>query len=215
MLFEDRLDAGRRLAQRLQEFGNRSDVLVLALPRGGVPVGFEVSRALHAPLDIFAVRKIGVPGCEEFAMGAIASGGVRILDSEIISSFNVSPEQVQSALLRQSREMERQEHAYRGNRKPLDVSGKTIILVDDGLATGSTMRAAILSVRQRNPAKIIVAVPVASLSPCRDLEKQADGIFCLYTPFNFHAVGQWYRNFSQTTDAEVRSFLHRADNPAA
>lgn len=215
MLFEDRLDAGWHLAQRLQEFANRNDVLVLALPRGGVPVGFEVSRALHAPLDIFAVRKLGVPGYEEFAMGAIASGGFHLLNPAVVNGLNISTEQIESVLNRESRELKRREDIYRGNRTPLDVCGKTTIVVDDGLATGSTMRVAVLSLRQRNPGRIVVAVPVSALSPCRDLEKEADAVVCLYTPFNFHAVGQWYRNFSQTTDAEVHDILNRSATPAA
>jgi putative phosphoribosyl transferase len=215
MLFEDRLDAGRRLAQRLQEFANRDDILVLALPRGGVPVGFEVSRALHAPLDIFVVRKLGVPGYEEFAMGAVASGGFHILNPDAVNGLNVLPEQIDSILVRESRELERREQLYRGNRPPLDVCGKAIIVVDDGLATGSTMRAAVLALRQRNPSRIVVAVPVSALSTCRDLEKEAEDVVCLYTPFNFHAVGQWYRKFAQTTDAEVHDFLNRSSMPAA
>ncbi|MGC1784968.1 MAG: phosphoribosyltransferase [Acidobacteriaceae bacterium] len=215
MLFEDRFDAGQRLAQRLQEFANRDDVLVLALPRGGVPVGFAVSRALRAPLDIFVVRKLGVPGYEEFAMGAIASGGFHILNPDVVNGLNVSPEQVDSVLNRELRELERRQRAYRDDRLPLDVHGKTLILVDDGLATGSTMRAAILALRQQNPSRLVVAVPVSAVSPCRDLEKEADAVVCLYTPFNFHAVGQWYRNFSQTTDAEVHDLLNRSATPAA
>ena len=175
-----------------------------------MPVGFEVSRALNAPLDVFIVRKLGVPGHEELAMGAIASGDVRILNAEVIDLCNVSPEQVEKIALREIREMERRQRLYRGERAALDVRGRTIILVDDGVATGSTMRAAIAALRQENPVQIIVAVPVAARTTCRELDNVTDRAICLYTPFDFYAVGQWYQNFSQTTDQEVRDLLERS-----
>ncbi len=214
MLFRDRCDAGYRLGLQLQEFANRDNVLVLALPRGGVPVGFEVARALNAPLDIFVVRKLGVPGQEELAMGAVASGGVRVLNADVIDHFSVSPEQIEEIALRETEELERRERLYRGNRAALDVRGETIILVDDGLATGSSMRAAIAALREKDPEQIVVAVPVAARSTCEELGKEADHAVCLYTPFDFYAVGQWYQNFSQTTDQEVHTLLDRSARQA-
>jgi len=206
-MFQDRIDAGRRLSPLLKEYAGRDDAVILALPRGGVPVAFEISRALSAPLDIFMVRKLGLPGKEELAMGAIASGGVRILNEDVIESYRVSPAQIEGVSLRESREMERREQLYRGDRTPLDVRGRTIILVDDGLATGFTMRAAIRALRQKAPRQIVAAVPVAAPSSFEELDALADRGVCLFTPFDFYSVGQWYRDFSQTTDHQVHDLL--------
>lgn len=209
-MFENRIDAGQSLGARLKEFAAEDDALVLALPRGGVPVGFEVARALNAPLDVFLVRKLGVPGHEELAMGALASGGVRLLDAKTVRVLNVSPEQVEEVVRREALELDRRERLYRGEREALDVLGRTVILVDDGMATGLTMRAAITALRHKRVQRIIVAVPVAARDTCEEMESAADAIVCLYTPFEFFAVGQWYWNFSQTTDDEVRDLLQRA-----
>lgn len=213
MLFHDRTDAGQRLGKRLQELfrqkGTSGDVLVLALPRGGVPVAFEVALALNAPLDVFVVRKLGAPGHEELAMGAIASGGIRELNTEVVDALRITPLQIEVTAAREARELERREQLYRGDQSPLEVSSKSIILVDDGLATGYTMRAAVAALRQQHPKQIIVAVPVAALSICEELEREADAVVCLYTPFDFMAVGQWYQNFEQTSDEEVRHLLER------
>ena len=209
MLFQDRREAGKKLGAALSKFAN-TDAVVLALPRGGVPVGVEVSQALHVPLDVFVVRKLGVPGQEELAMGAIASGGVRVLNRTIIDGLSISPEQVDAVAAREQRELERREHDYRGASGPLDVRGRTAILVDDGVATGSTMRAAVTSLRQKGPREIVVAVPVASRYICDELQEEADETLCLYTPLDFFAVGQWYREFSQTSDEEVRTLLEGA-----
>ncbi|HEY5380915.1 MAG TPA: phosphoribosyltransferase [Acidobacteriaceae bacterium] len=219
MLFQDRVEAGQRLGARLREFvqqelaaqkSQQEALLVLALPRGGVPVGFEVARMLHAPLDVFVVRKLGAPGHEELAMGAIASGGVCVMNEEVVEALRITPAQMEETTARELQELERRERAYRGERAPLEVSGRTIFLVDDGLATGYTMRAAVAALRQEHPKRIVVAVPVAARSTCEELDKEADAALCLYTPFEFVAVGQWYRNFAQTSDDEVRALLHRA-----
>jgi putative phosphoribosyl transferase len=213
MLFRDRIEAGRLLGSRLQEYANRDGTAVLALPRGGVPVGFEVAQTLNGPLDILVVRKLGVPGQEELAMGAIASGGVRVLNSDIIHGFNLSPEQIEEAAAREVQELERRERLYRVDRRApnvTDVANRTVILVDDGLATGSTMRAAIACLRQKGVRQIVVAVPVAAASTCALVGAEADNVVCLFTPANFRAVGQWYRDFSQTTDQEVRDLLTRS-----
>jgi len=209
MVFRNRVDAGKRLASRLKEFADRDDAVVLALPRGGVPVGFEIARALHAPLDILVVRKLGVPGQEELAMGAIGSGGVRILDSETVRMFHLSPEQVDEVIARELKELERREHLYRADRKATNVTNRMVILVDDGLATGATMRVAIAVLRQQNVKQIVLAVPVAGASTCKLVGAEADRTVCLFTPKDFYAVGQWYEDFSQTTDEEVRSLLTR------
>jgi len=214
MLFKDRADAGRRLSSRLHQFAGRDGVLVLALPRGGVPVGFEIALALISPLDVLVVRKLGAPGQEELAMGAIASGGIHVINSDIVHALHISRQQVEERVVHEQRELERREHLYRGNRRAPDIHGHTVILVDDGVATGSTMRAAISAVRQQNPELIIVAVPVASNSVCQQLDKEADSVVCLYTPVDFYAVGQWYRSFTQTSDEEVRELLDRAIKPA-
>jgi predicted phosphoribosyltransferase len=213
MLFRDRTDAGQRLGVSLQELFKQDEdpgqVLVLALPRGGVPVGFEVALALGAPLDVFVVRKLGAPGHEELAMGAIASGGIRELNAEVVDALRITPAQIEEATAREARELGRREQLYRGNRSPLEVIGRSIVLVDDGLATGYTMRAAVAALRQQNPKQIVAAVPVAARSTCEELEKEADAAVCLYTPLEFMAVGQWYRDFAQTSDEEVRSLLER------
>jgi putative phosphoribosyl transferase len=209
MFFRDRSEAGQLLGAQLTEFANR-DGLVLALPRGGVPVAFEVAQSLHAPLDVLVVRKLGVPGQEELAMGAIASGGVRVLNQEIVRALAISPQQIDLIVAQEMRELLRREQEYRGNRERMKVHGRTVILVDDGLATGSTMRAAVAALRHQKPQQIIIAVPVAPPSTCAEMEQAADRVVCLYTPLDFLAVGQWYQNFSQTSDAEVRELLDRA-----
>ena len=211
MLFQDRREAGRKLGAALGKFAGM-DTVVLALPRGGVPVGFEVAQALHAPLDVFVVRKLGVPGQEELAMGAIASGGVRVLNRTIIDGLAIAPEQIAAVAAREQRELERREHDYRGSRGPRDVRDRTAILVDDGVATGSSMRAAVRALRQKGPREIVVAVPVASRYICDELQEEADQTVCLYTPLDFFAVGQWYKQFSQTSDEEVRALLDRAND---
>ena len=210
MLFQDRFEAGRFLASKLRQYANRTDVVVLALPRGGVPVGFEVAKALNAPLDVFVVRKLGLPGHEELAMGAIASGGVRVLNEDVIRGLGIPEGVVDVVAAEEERELERREREYRGGRPPLDVSGRTVILVDDGLATGSSMRVAALALRKKQPAQIVVAVPVASPATCAEFEAEVDQIVCAVTPEPFWAVGQWYRDFSQTTDEEVRELLRQA-----
>lgn len=212
--FANRADAGRILAAGLSQYQNRSDVLVLALPRGGVPVAFEIAGLLHVPLDIFLVRKLGFPGHEEFALGAIASGGVRVLNAGAFQISEISNEEVDAIANREQAELERQEREYRDNRPFPELQGKTIILVDDGLATGSTMRAAVAALRQKNPAKIIVAVPVASSEACELLSRDANEVLCASIPQPFQAVGQWYLNFQQTTDEEVKELLQRAEHAA-
>src|SRR5215207_6431223 len=210
MLFRDRTDAGRRLADSLAGYADRPDVLVLALPRGGVPVAFEVAERLEAPLDIFLVRKLGVPGQEELAMGAIATGGVRVVNEDVVSYLHISGEAIDAVAAVEQRELERRERAYRDDRPPPDVRGKTVILVDDGLATGSTMRAAAAALRKQGPARIVVAVPVSSPETCDEFRSEVDEIVCAVTPRPFRGVGMWYDDFSQTTDAEVRDLLGRA-----
>jgi putative phosphoribosyl transferase len=209
-VFKDRFEAGRVLASRLSDLGNRPDVVVLALPRGGVPVGFEVATALNAPLDVFLVRKLGVPGHEELAMGAIASGDVRVLNRDVIEALEIPQQVIEAIAIRENRELERREREYRGARPPLDVRGRTVILVDDGLATGSSMRVAATALKEKQPAQMIVAVPVASPVTCAEFESEVDRVVCALTPEPFWAVGQWYRDFSPTSDEEVRSLLDRA-----
>jgi putative phosphoribosyl transferase len=212
--FRDRREAGERLAEQLRAYGNRADVIVLALPRGGVPVGFEVAEALRAPLDVFVVRKLGVPGQEELAMGALASGGTRVLDNEIDRLARVTESEIERATALAAEEMARQERRYRGDRRFPSVEGKTVILVDDGLATGSTMRAAVLALRAQHPAKVVVAVPVGAPETCDALGSVADDVVCVETPEPFRAVGLWYEDFSQTTDDEVHALLDRARHAA-
>jgi predicted phosphoribosyltransferase len=207
--FRNRTDAGRQLAEKLAAYANWPDVLVLALPRGGVPVGFEVARALGAPLDVFLVRKLGVPGYEELAMGAVATGGVRVLNDEIVRGLGLSDHEIDAVVARELQELARRERLYRGDRPPPDVAGRAVILVDDGLATGATMRAAIAAVRQQQPARIVVAVPTASPDTCEALKAEAGDVVCAMTPEPFLAVGHWYEDFTQTTDDEVRELLAR------
>ena len=208
--FRDRRDAGKYLAKHLRHYAHRPDVMVLGLPRGGVPVAAEIAQALGADLDVFVVRKLGAPMYEELAMGAIASGGVRVLNPEVIQQLAITPEIVDAAAATEEIELQRRERDYRGDRPPLDVRGRTVILVDDGLATGASMRAAVRSVRQLGPAKVVIAVPVGAAETCKDLEPEVDEIVCGKMPRDFRAVGAWYEDFSQTTDEEVRALLaHR------
>jgi putative phosphoribosyl transferase len=209
-LFKDRRDAGKQLAQELTAYAGRPDVIVLALPRGGVPVAYEVARALNAPLDIFIVRKLGLPGHEELAIGAIASGGVRVLNEDIVRALNIPESVIESIARRELQELERRERTYRGNRPPPEVRGRTVVLVDDGLATGASMRAAVAALRAQNPARIVVAVPTAAPETCEAFESEVDEIVCAMTPEPFYGVGRWYENFSQTTDEEVRALLEEA-----
>lgn len=208
--FEDRSEAGRVLARELAGYAEKPGVVVLALPRGGVPVAYEVARALGAPLDIFVVRKLGAPGHEELAMGAIATGGVKVFNEEVIQHLGVSQNSIEAVIAGQREELRRREAAYRGGRPPVDVEDHTVILVDDGLATGASMRAAARALRQRKPAIIVVAVPVGSRDTCDQVRSEVDQIVCARTPEPFRAVGVWYRDFTQTTDDEVRQLLDRA-----
>jgi putative phosphoribosyl transferase len=207
--FRDRAEAGRFLAEQLRAYAGRDDVIVLALPRGGVRVGFEVAKALGAPLDVFVVRKVGVPGHEELALGAIASGGLLVLDQGLMRALGISRAEIEQTIAAELRELERREIAYRDGREPPQLEGKTVILVDDGLATGSTMRAAAMAVRRAKPARIVVAVPVAAAETCDEFRDVVDEIVCGLTPKPFRAVGEWYVDFSQTTDDEVRELLAR------
>jgi putative phosphoribosyl transferase len=210
MIFPNRTEAGRRLALLLHEYANRKNVIVLGIPRGGVPVAFEVARTLNAPLDVLVLRKLGVPGHEELGFGAIASGGIRALNSDIVEALRISPWDIELVTEREAKELKRREHAYRGRRPALDVKGRTVILVDDGIATGSGMRAAINALRQMKPAQIIVAVPVAPASTCDHLRGEVDELICLATPEPFYGVGQFYYDFSQVSDEEVNELLDRA-----
>ena len=210
MRYRDRHEAGRLLATKLHAYAKRPDVLILALPRGGVPVGFEVAQALGAPLDIFLVRKLGVPGHEELAMGALASGGVRVLNEDVVRMLRISDAVIDAVAKQEQLELERREQLYRDGRPAVDVRGRTVILVDDGLATGSTMRAAVLALRRQHPAAIVVAVPVAAATTCAEFEGEVDDVICASTPEPFHAVGLWYVDFTQTTDQQVRDLLARA-----
>lgn len=208
--FRDRVEAGRVLAERLEEYAGRADVIVLALPRGGVPVGFEVARQLGVPLDVFLVRKLGVPGREELAFGAIASGGATVLNEEVVASLGIDGETIAAVARREQAELERREEAYRGTRAPPDVAGKVVLLVDDGLATGASMRAAVKALRHLGPERIVVAVPTAARQTCEDFRPDVDDIVCAMTPEPFLAVGMWYQDFSETTDDDVRALLGRA-----
>jgi len=210
MLFPDRTEAGRLLASRLMKYAGRPDVLVLGLPRGGIPVAFEVARELSVPLDVFLVRKLGVPGREELAMGAIATGGVKILNEDVVRALGISDEVIDEVAAAEQAELERRQRAYRGDRPAPKVRGRTVILIDDGLATGSTMRAAVASLRRQGPARIVVGVPVGAPGTCAELQEEADEVICARMPEPFYAVGFWYRDFSQTTDEEVHDLLERA-----
>jgi putative phosphoribosyl transferase len=210
--FRDRSEAGRVLATKLTKYTDRQDVLVLALPRGGIVVAFEVAKALHAPLDVFLVRKLGVPGHEELAMGAIATGGIRVLNEEVVHFLRIPENLIDAVTAKEQQELERREHLYRDDRPAPDVNGRTVILVDDGLATGSTMRAAIEALRRLQPARIVVAVPVAAPSTCKELGTEVDEIICAETPEPFYGVGFWYEDFSQTTDKEVHDLLEQAEH---
>jgi predicted phosphoribosyltransferase len=210
MLFADRTEAGRFLASKLKRYAGRPDVLVLGLPRGGVPVAFEIARALRAPLDVFLVRKLGLPGQEEFAVGAIASGGVRVVNEDVVRALGISEDIIEGVAAAQKRQMAERERLYRGDRPPPDVRGRTVILVDDGLATGSTMRAAVLALRRQGAARIVVAVPVGAPETCAEFKHEADDVICARTPEPFYAVGLWYGDFSQTSDEEVRDLLEQS-----
>jgi putative phosphoribosyl transferase len=208
--YSDRAAAGRVLASRLQAYAGRHDVVVLALPRGGVPVGYEVARVLDAPLDVFIVRKLGLPGQEELAIGALASGGVRVVNADVVGPLGITQETIEIVAEREKRELERREHLYRDDGGPVPLEGRTVILVDDGLATGSTMRAATRAVRQHRPARIVVAVPVAAADACDAFRSEVDDTVCVSTPEPFYAVGAWYDHFAQVEDAVVRALLARA-----
>jgi putative phosphoribosyl transferase len=212
-LFHDRVDAGRQLAERLTAYAGRPDVLVLALPRGGVPVAYEVAQALGAPMDVFLVRKLGLPGHEELAMGAIATGGVRVLNRELVSELRIPDRIIDAVTAREERELTRREREYRGERPAPAVAGRTVILVDDGLATGSTMRAAAEALREEGAARLVVAVPVGPIETCEEFRSEVDEIVCGLMPEPFSGVGRWYEDFSQTSDEEVRDLLERSRTP--
>jgi len=207
--FHDRRQAGRVLGRALSqlELAGRDDVLVLGLPRSGVPVAYEVARALRAPLDVFVVRKLGVPGHEELAFGAIASGGIRLLDEELVSGLGIPPRTIEAVTAREQREIARRERAYRGSRLPLEAAGRTVVLVDDGLATGSTLRAAVAGLREAWPERIVAAVPIAASATCQQLAAEVDDLVCAVTPEPFRAVGLWYEDFLPVDDDEVRELL--------
>lgn len=208
--FRDRYEAGRQLAAKLSAYAERPGMVVLALPRGGVPVAFEVARALNAPLDVFLVRKLGVPGHEELALGAIASGGVRVLNAEVVRALDIAPDTIEAVTTREEEELARRERAYRDDRPPPEVTGRTVLLVDDGLATGATMRAAVAALRAEDAGRLVVAVPVAAPDTCDAFRAEVDEIVCAVTPEPFYAVGLWYADFTPTTDAEVHDLLARA-----
>jgi putative phosphoribosyl transferase len=210
MIFNDRTEAGQELARHLTKYANRPDVIVLGVPRGGVPVAFEVAKALGEPLDVFVLRKLGVPGHEELAFGAIGSGGIRVLDSDIVRRLGLSTFVIERVTTAEKQELRRRERAYRGGRPPLDVSGLIVILVDDGIATGSSIRAAIRALRQMKPARIVIATPVAPASTCDRLRFEVDELICAEMPEPFYGVGQFYADFSEVSDEEVNDLLSRA-----
>ena len=212
--FADRAEAGRELAAALTDYRDRDEVVVLALPRGGVPVAFEVARALHAPLDVFVVRKLGLPAQPELAMGAIASGGIQVLNDEVVTALGVPHEIIEKVAVREREELARRERLYRGERAGQSVEGKTVILIDDGVATGSTMRAAIKALREQKPAELVVAIPVAPPETVEALRTEADRVVCTRTPEPFLALGAWYASFPQTPDAEIQDLLARAEEHA-
>jgi putative phosphoribosyl transferase len=205
--FKNRVHAGQYLAERLVQYAGVSDAVVLGLPRGGVVVAHEIAEKLSLLLDIFLVRKLGVPGYEELAMGAIASGGIRVMNEEVLRQIRISNSEIEAVSRREEMELKRREAAYRGNRPQLDVKGLTVIMVDDGLATGSTMRAAVTALRRQKPGRIVIAVPTASPDVCNEFRAEVDEVLCGITPAPFHAVGAWYEDFSQTTDEEVQQLL--------
>jgi len=213
--FRDRNEAGQHLARELEPYASRNDVVVLALPRGGVPIAFEIAHALRAPMDIFLVRKLGVPHYDELAMGAIASGGTRVLNETVIEQLQITREQIDDVTRRERQELARREQAFRDGRAPIPVADRICILVDDGLATGSTMRAAVQALKKQGPKKIVVAVPVASAETCEEFQPTVDDVVCLYTPEPFMAVGRWYDDFTQLTDDDVRDYLERAAHEMA
>jgi putative phosphoribosyl transferase len=210
--FKNRVDAGKKLAKELSKYANRSDVLILALPRGGVPVAFEVAKKLNVKMDVFIVRKLGVPGNEELAMGAIASDNIIVLNEDVVRSFHISKQVIDSVAAKELRELERRERTYRGNRPKLNIGDSTVILIDDGLATGATMRAAAAAVKTKNPAKTVIAVPTGAPDTCSYFEEQVDEVICVTTPEPFYGVGAWYEDFGQTTDEEVCELLGKAVN---
>ena len=210
--FHDRKEAGKLLAAMLTTYANKQDVIVLALPRGGVPVGFEIAQALHVPLDVIVVRKLGVPGQEELAMGAIAAGGVRILNNDVVQFLDIPDELIDKIAANEQQELERRELLYRGDRTAYDIRGRTVILVDDGIATGATMHAAVAAIKQRKPSGIIIAVPTAAPSTCDEFALEVDELVCIIRPEPFISVSYWYKQFSQTSDAEVRRLLERANH---
>lgn len=214
VLYRDRFDAGQQLATHLQAYARRRDVLVLALPRGGVPVGFMLARALHVHLDVFLARKLGVPGQEELAFGAIATGNICVFNDEVVEAARLSTQTIEQVVQQEQRELNRRERLYRDNRQIPDLRERIVILVDDGLATGASMRAAARAVRQQHPARLAVAVPVASPEACATLQKEVDEIICVHTPDPFYGVGWWYRDFAQTSDQEVHDLLEQAQSMA-
>jgi predicted phosphoribosyltransferase len=211
--FRDRSEAGRLLAERLDEYASRLDVLVLALPRGGVPVALEISRRLRAPLDVFLVRKLGVPWYRELAMGAIASGGIEVLNDEVLRTYGIPRHVLDEVAKTEMEELERRMRSYRGARPLAQLAGRVVVLVDDGIATGSTMRAAVAAVRCQHPAEIVVAVPVAAADTCEELRREVDRVVCLSTPETFMAVGDWYEDFAQISDEQVRDLLKKGSDP--
>lgn len=211
LLFRDRHDAGIKLAQKLQAYTQQLNTIVLGLPRGGIPVAYEVARILQLPLNVYVVRKLGVPGQEELAMGAIAPGGITYLNEALVKQLEIADDAIAHVIAQEQQELERREALYRGDRPALDLSHRTVLLVDDGLATGATMRAALRSLKQRSPQQIVIAVPVAAPDTCTSFQTEADAVFCAETPEPFRAVGLWYEDFGQTTDQEVCSLLHQIE----